>query len=152
LIYLCMSSLRADDCLLRWSYWIWMSFSISVVLSFTVSPPINVEYNNGGTDCILIGYLCFPGFILSWPDNFAIIRKFGFISRFEFLLENLLLSLYDSIFIVTSPVIEVVVVESECFYSRCSQHNYYILSSNHIKFKQINEDNEIPKYFEELSI
>ena len=90
-----------------------MCFYVALFFSLAVCSPVDVKNDHNGSNSILVGDLAIPRFVLTGPSNFAIIRKLSLIPRFELLLKYLLLALDGRVFVVASPIVEVVIVKPE---------------------------------------
>ena len=90
-----------------------MSLSDSLILPDTISPPVNVEDDEGDSSHIFPWNLIMPRFICIRPDNFIIVGEFSLISFLEIFLPDLLLGLNGTVLVVPPPVVVVVVVTTK---------------------------------------
>ena len=105
-----------------------MCLGDSLIFPNPVSAPIDIEDEKGEANGILVRNLIFPRLILLGPSNIAVVGELRLISLFELTLKHLLFGLQWEIFVVSAPVVEVVIVEANGTQkgTGCSQHIYII--------------------------
>lgn len=87
-----------------------MRFCDPLLLSYPVSPPVDVKQHKGHSKNILVGPLVVPRFVLLRPRDFVVIGELSGISGCELFFEYLGLDLMGKILMVSPPVIEVIIV------------------------------------------
>jgi hypothetical protein len=100
---------------MRESKRIGVSFGNSFVQSYSVSSPVDVEKQQSESNRVLIGNLIIPRLILLRPSNVAVIDELRLVSLLELPLEDLLLGLQGVIFMVSPPIVKVVIPKTDCF-------------------------------------
>ena len=88
-----------------------MRLCLSLIFPDFISPPVNVQDDHDNTDSVLVGNFLVPGFVSFWPEYFIIICELGLISFFEITFPLFLFGLEGKVFMVPSPIVEIVVVE-----------------------------------------
>lgn len=94
-----------------------MCFFDAFLGSESIGPPVDVEDNHGETHHVLVGDLSMPWLVVIRPGDVLLVGEFGFIPFFEVFLPDSGLGLNWTVFVVTAPVVVVVVVCSQEFLS-----------------------------------
>ena len=90
-----------------------MCLSDSLILPNTISPPIDIEDDEGDSSHILPWNFIVPRLVSIRPDDFIVVGKFCLISLLEIFLPDLLLSLNGAVLVISPPIIVVVVVTTK---------------------------------------
>ena len=97
-------------CLLDESEGVLVGLDHSFVLPDPIGPPVHVEDDEGNASRIFVGNLIVPRFIGVRPHNFVVVGKLSLITLLEIFFPDLLLCLNGVVFVISPPVVEVIVV------------------------------------------